>query len=51
LGLDLEQFVAQMKDCFAEVVASEEQFQMIEIDPERIPEIHLDPPPSPSPTE
>ncbi len=43
-GLDLERLLAQMADCFAEVLASTEEFPRIEIDPERIPEIHLDPP-------
>jgi hypothetical protein len=37
-----------MEHCFAEVVASQEEFPKIEIDPERIPEIHLDPPPAES---
>jgi predicted metal-dependent hydrolase len=46
LGLDLEQFLAQLTVCFSEVMASSEEFPQIEIDPERIPEIHLDPPPA-----
>jgi hypothetical protein len=44
-GLDLEAFLAQFDQCFAEVHASEEQFPKIVIDPDLIPEIHLDPPP------
>lgn len=45
LGLDLDKFHAEMERCFAEVTASEDEFPRIEIDAERIPEIHLDPPP------
>jgi predicted metal-dependent hydrolase len=45
LGLDLEKFFAQLEACFAQVLASHEEFPRIEIDPELIPEIHLDPPP------
>lgn len=40
-GLDLEKFIAQLSDCFADVMASQEEFPKIEIVPERIPEIHL----------
>jgi uncharacterized protein len=43
-GLDLEQFLGQFEKCFAEVVASQEDFPQIEIVPDLIPEIHLDPP-------
>lgn len=46
LGLDIARLLDQMKDCCAEILASEEQFPQIDIDPERIPEIHLDPPPA-----
>ncbi len=45
LGLDLERFLAQLDGCFAEIMASQEEFPRIEIDAETIPEIHLDPPP------
>jgi hypothetical protein len=44
-GLDLERFLAQFRACFAEVEASQEEYPQIAIDPELIPEIHLDPPP------
>jgi predicted metal-dependent hydrolase len=40
-GLDLEQFLGQMDRCFAEVMASAEEFPKIDLDPELIPEIHL----------
>jgi predicted metal-dependent hydrolase len=45
LGLDLEKFLAELDHCFTEAMACEDEFPEIEIDPERIPEIHLDPPP------
>ena len=44
VGLDLEKFLGQFDACFAEVAASQEEFPRIEIDPELIPEITLDPP-------
>ena len=44
-GLDLEKFLAQFERCFAEVTASQEEYPKLEVDPELIPEIHLDPPP------
>jgi len=45
VGIDLDRFLNQLALCFAEVVASEEDFPQINIDPELIPEIQLDPPP------
>ncbi len=42
-GLDLEKFLDQYQRCFAEVLAGDEPIPGIEIDPELIPEIHLDP--------
>lgn len=42
-GLDLEAFLTQYERCFAEVLASTEEFPRIEIVPDLIPEIHLDP--------
>lgn len=45
LGLDLEKFLAEFTSCFGEVLASQDEFPQIEVDPELIPEIHLDPPP------
>ena len=41
-GLNLDKFLGQMTTCFAEVIASEEAFPKIEVDPETIPEIHLE---------
>jgi uncharacterized protein len=43
LGLDVAKLLAEMEQCFAEVIASKEEFPSIELDPERIPEIHLQP--------
>lgn len=43
LGLDLDGFLAQYQRCFAEVLSSTEEFPKLTIDPELIPEIHLDP--------
>ncbi len=45
LGMDVERFLEQMAHCCAEVVASDEEFPNLEIDPEKIPEIHLADPP------
>lgn len=44
LGLDVEKFIAEFDTCFAEVAASQEEFPQIDINPELIPEITLDPP-------
>ena len=44
VGLDVDNFLAQFDSCFAEVAASEVEFPEIEINPELIPEISLDPP-------
>ncbi len=43
MGLDLEKFLAQFEQCFAEVIASQEEFPEIDIVPDLIPEIHLVP--------
>lgn len=43
-GLDLEKFLAEFDACFASVVASDEEFPTIDLDPNLIPEIWLDPP-------
>jgi hypothetical protein len=43
-GLDLNKFLTEFDRCFAEVAASDEQFPNIELNPELIPEIWLDPP-------
>jgi uncharacterized protein len=41
MGLDLEAFLNQYERCFAEVLASTEEFPKIDIVPDQIPEIHL----------
>jgi predicted metal-dependent hydrolase len=40
-GIDLDKLLAEMEACCREILASNEQFPKVEIDPERIPEIHL----------
>jgi hypothetical protein len=44
MGLDVDRFLTQLDACFAEVAASELEFPEIDIKPELIPEIWLDPP-------
>jgi uncharacterized protein len=43
-GLDVEKFLSEFDACFAQVAASDEQFPNIELNPELIPEIWLNPP-------
>jgi uncharacterized protein len=43
-GIDLEKFLGAFDACFAEVVANEEEFPKIDLDPGLIPEIWLEPP-------
>ena len=45
LGLHLNQFLDAFDECLKEVAASTEDFPKIDLDPETLPEIHLDPPP------
>jgi predicted metal-dependent hydrolase len=45
LGLDLDAFLAQFDRCFAELAAAEGTAAHIELVPDLIPEIHLDPAP------
>ncbi len=42
-GLDVDRFLAQLDACFAAVAASSEEYPDIEIEPELIPEIALNP--------
>ena len=44
VGLHVDRFLAELDACFAEVDASQEEFPQININPELIPEIMLDPP-------
>lgn len=46
MGLDVERFLAELETCFAPVMASTEEFPQVELVPDTIPEIHLDPPPA-----
>ena len=45
LGLDLTGFLHSFDTCLAEVAASTADSPAIELNPELLPEIHLDPPP------
>jgi predicted metal-dependent hydrolase len=45
-GVDVDKLLADMERCFAELLASTEEYPTAKIDPELIPEIHLDPPPA-----
>ncbi|MDH3719390.1 MAG: DUF309 domain-containing protein, partial [Planctomycetota bacterium] len=46
MGCDLDLLFQEMEDCFQEVLAADERFPRIQIKPELIPEIELDPPPA-----
>ena len=45
LGVDLDQLFLDLERCCAEVIATEEEYPQIEIVPDLIPEIHLEPQP------
>ncbi|HMC66655.1 MAG TPA: DUF309 domain-containing protein [Gemmataceae bacterium] len=45
LGLDIPAFWRQMERCFAEVLATADPDRSLQLDPELIPVITLDPPP------
>lgn len=45
LGLDVDGFLKAFDRCLAEVVSDTEDRREIPLDPELLPEIHLDPPP------
>ncbi|PHY01283.1 MAG: hypothetical protein CK530_09620 [Planctomycetaceae bacterium] len=44
LGLNIELFLGAFDKCLAEVAASTEDFPTLILDPELLPEIHLNPP-------
>jgi predicted metal-dependent hydrolase len=46
LGLELDKFLSQLKECCQDILNSEEERPRVEIVPDLIPEIHLDPPPA-----
>jgi len=48
LGLNVAVFLQGFDACLAEVAASTEEFPSIELNPELLPEIHLNPPPQPA---
>ncbi|MEM9659051.1 MAG: DUF309 domain-containing protein, partial [Planctomycetota bacterium] len=43
LGLDLGSFLDQYANCFAPLLSCGEEIPATEVDPDLIPEIHLDP--------
>jgi predicted metal-dependent hydrolase len=43
-GLDVSQFLGQLERCCAQMLVGDEPASGIELQPELIPEIHLDPP-------
>ena len=43
LGLDLEKFLLEFAQCFSAILDSPEAFPRLEIEPDLIPEIHLEP--------
>lgn len=45
LGVDLDKLLGELERCCAEILSSTEEYPQIEIIPDLIPEIHLDPPP------
>jgi hypothetical protein len=45
LGLDVTRLLAEMERCCAEILSSTEEYPRVELVPDLIPEIHLDPPP------
>ena len=44
-GIDLQKFFADFEACFAPLLTSDDELPQVEIDPDLIPEIHLDPAP------
>lgn len=49
-GIDLAKLLAELEACCAELLASNEDFPKLELDPELLPEIHLEPPPANPPS-
>ena len=43
-GVDLEKLFADMEACCRQLLESQEEYPQVEIEPDLIPEIHLDPP-------
>ena len=44
MGVDVSKLLAELEDCCVEILQPEAVESKIEIDPQRIPEIHLSPP-------
>jgi predicted metal-dependent hydrolase len=45
LGLDVDRLLAEMQECCAGILASSDEYPVVELVADKIPEIHLDPPP------
>jgi predicted metal-dependent hydrolase len=45
LGVDLDKLFVELERCCAEILSSTDEYPKVEIVPDLIPEIHLDPPP------
>jgi predicted metal-dependent hydrolase len=43
-GIDVDKLLGEMERCCAAIIASDEEYPKVEIEPDLIPEIHLDPP-------
>jgi len=43
-GLNVEKLLSELENCCAEILACQDKFPTIDIHPELIPEIHLEPP-------
>ena len=50
LGLDVDRFLAQLKACCRPILDEGADLSAVEIDPERIPEIHLESAPGAAPS-
>ncbi|MEQ8789742.1 MAG: DUF309 domain-containing protein [Pirellulaceae bacterium] len=44
-GVDIDKLLSELDACCADLVGSDEEFPRVQIVPDLIPEIHLDPPP------
>ena len=44
IGLNVDKLIAEMEECCRGILASTEDYPSVELEAEKIPEIHLDPP-------
>lgn len=45
-GVDLAKLLAELEACCTELLACEDEIPRVELEPDLLPEIHLDPPPA-----